>query len=149
DLEASVISEGGIEQAQAMRKVDLLVDCEVLSLANSNRRGGPFAYAVEGEYDSALERRRIKGRGCMAQMMLAECQAIGPVDIALGGLELAGEKRFLKQFLAEPERQGHTKRCKPAGAIGEIGFQQALEFDERFVVEGHSVEVLSSDAARA
>ena len=62
DLEAGVVGEGGVEQAQAVRKVDLLVDREVLTIADGNRGGRPFAHAVERQDGGLVERRRDRTR---------------------------------------------------------------------------------------
>ena len=78
DLEAGIVGEGGVEQAEAVREMDLLVDLEVFSIADGGRRGGPFADAVEGEDGGLVERRRIERGGGVAQMMLAEGQALRP-----------------------------------------------------------------------
>ena len=83
DLEAGVVGEGGVEEAQAVRKVNLLVDLQVLAFADGNRGGRPFAHAIEREDGSLVERRRVERGGCMAQMMLAEGQAIRPIEIGL------------------------------------------------------------------
>ena len=130
-----------------MRKVNLLVDLEVFSFADGNRRGGPFAHAVEREDGSPVERRRVERGGCVAQMMLAEGQALRPVEIGLDGLELVGEQRLLKQLLPQPQRQRHAERREAARAVGEVGLQQALEFDEWFVVEDDAIDVLELDVA--
>ncbi len=51
----------------------------------------------------------------------------------------------MKQLLAQPQRQRHAERREPAGAVGQIGLKQTLEFDERFVVENDVVDF--ADAA--
>jgi hypothetical protein len=79
-----------------MRELDLLVDREVLPIADSCRCRGPFPYAVEGEDDRLLKPRRIERRGSVAQVVLAESQAIIPIEIGLKRLELASKQRFLK-----------------------------------------------------
>jgi hypothetical protein len=74
-------------------------------------------------------------------MVFAESQAIIPVEVRLNRLELAGEQRFLKQFLAQPQRQRHAKRRETMRAQGQVGFQEAFEFEERLVVKDDEVDV--------
>src|SRR5262249_53641425 len=149
DLEAGVIGEGGVEQPEAVREMDLLMDREVLSIADGDRRGRPLAHAIEGEDDRSVERRRIEGRGGVAQVVLAEGEAMVRIEVRLDGLELASEQRLLEQFLTQPQRQRHAKRRETVRAVGKVGFQETFELDEWLVVEDDAVDVLQLDAARA
>ena len=72
DLEAGVVGECGIEQAEAVREMDFLVNGEVVAFADRHGGGRPFADAVEREHRGAIERRRVERRSGVAQMMLAE-----------------------------------------------------------------------------
>jgi hypothetical protein len=81
DLEAGIVGEGRIEQAERVREMDLFVDRELVAFAERDRRRGPLADAVEREHQRALVRRRIEGGRRMAQMVLAERQAIVPVEL--------------------------------------------------------------------
>src|SRR5215471_14158386 len=118
-----------------MREMDLLVDREVFSIADSGRCGGPLPDAIKGEHGGLLKWRRIEGRGGVAQVVLAESQAIIPVKVRLNRLEFAGEQRFLKQFLAQPQRQRHAKRGEAGWTQGKVRFQEPFELDEGFVVK--------------
>ena len=66
DLEAGVIGEGRIEQAERMREMDLLGDGEIAAAPDAGRTRGPFADAVHGEHRRLIERRRIEGGSRMA-----------------------------------------------------------------------------------
>ena len=44
---------------------------------------------------------------------------------------------------SEPEGHGHHEGTKSAGGIGEIGFEQSLEFQERLVIEADVGEIFS------
>src|SRR5262249_29612918 len=96
-----------------------------------------------------LKWRRIEGRGGVAQVVLAESQAIIPVKVRLNRLEFAGEQRFLKQFLAQPQRQRHAKRGEAGWTQGKVRFQEAFEFDERFVVKDNEVDIFQLYPPRA
>ena len=58
DLEAGVIGERRIEQAERMRKVDLLEDLQAVAVADRRRGRRPFADAVHGQHRRVLEGRR-------------------------------------------------------------------------------------------
>src|ERR1700684_4623316 len=79
-------------------------------------------------------------------MVLAEQQPLLPVEPRILGLERVGQQRLLKQLFPQPQRQRHAKRREPAWTASEIGLEQALELDERLVVEHDPVDVLELDA---
>ena len=58
DLEAGVVGEGRVEQAERVREVDLLQHLELVALAEAERRGRPLADAVHAEDRGLLEGRR-------------------------------------------------------------------------------------------
>src|SRR3984957_3642980 len=124
-----------------MRKMDFLGYLEAIAVADPRRSGGPFADTVHGEHGRIVERRGIKRRGRMAQMMLAEQQPT-LVEIAGEFPELVAQQVLLKQFLAQPERDRHLERAKSARRHRDIGFQQPLEFEERLVIEHDMVEAV-------
>ena len=80
-------------------------------------------------------------------MMLREQQAVVPVVVRREGFKLPFQVEFLKQFLSQPERNGHGERPKAAGCKGEIGLQQPLELEKGLVVERHIVHIIEPDAA--
>jgi hypothetical protein len=146
DLEAGVVGEGRVQEPEAVGEMDFLGDREVAAVPDRGRRGGPFADAVEGEHRGPLERRGIERGGRVAQMVLAEQEPRLPVEFGVRGLELVGQQRLLEQLFAQPQRQRHAKRREAARAAGEIGLEQALELEERLVVEHDPVDVLELNA---
>ena len=60
DLEAVVICERRIEQAEAVGKVDFLLDLELVAVADARRRGRPLADAVHRKNRRSLKRRGIE-----------------------------------------------------------------------------------------
>ena len=123
DLEAGVVGEGRIEQAEAVREVDFLVNGKLVLLADGDRRRGPLAHAVERENQRALERRWIEGRRRVAQMMLAEGQPVVPVELRRHLLKFVRKQRFLEKFFAQPQRQRHAERREAARRHRQIGFR--------------------------
>ena len=56
DLEAGVVGEGGIEQPERVRKMDLRKHLEVMPAAERRRSGRPLAHAIHGQHQGLLER---------------------------------------------------------------------------------------------
>ena len=54
---------------------------------------------------------------------------------------------FGLQFAAEPQRAGGSKRLATARRIGHGGFDDAVKFEQRLVVEHDMVELRGSDAS--
>ena len=78
-LEAGVVGERRIEQAERVGKVDLADDLEAVAAAERQRRGRPFADAVHRQHGRALERRREERARRVAQVMLGEQELRLPV----------------------------------------------------------------------
>jgi hypothetical protein len=131
-----------------VREVDLLQHLELVALAVAQRRGRPFADAVHAEDRGLLIGRREERRGGMALVMLAEQQALLPVEVRLPLLHLVAQQRLLEQLLLQPQRHGHAEGVEAARGEGEIGLEQPLELEERLVVEGDVVDVRQLDAGR-
>jgi len=53
------------------------------------------------------------------------------------------------QPIAEPQRQRHQVRLQPFRRAGDVGFEQAFELDERFLVEADEGEIAGVDARLA
>jgi hypothetical protein len=51
----------------------------------------------------------------VAEMVLAESQPVGPIEIRLGFLQIVGQKRFLEQLLAQPDRHAIRNDVNPRG----------------------------------
>ena len=55
---------------------------------------------------------------------------------------------LLEQLLLDPDRQGVPERREATRREGEVGLEQALELQERLVVEGDVIDVLGRDSGR-
>ena len=49
------------------------------------------------------------------------------------------------EFFAQPHGHRHDKASDPAGRKCQLGFEQALEFQHRLVVEGDEVELIATE----
>src|SRR5262249_44769420 len=87
-----------------------------------------------------------KGRGGMALMVLGKQQPF-QIDARPELLEFVAQQDFLEQFFLEPQRHRHAERTEAARRKGEIGLEQPIEFQERFVVEGDVIDLGDADAA--
>jgi hypothetical protein len=57
-------------------------------------------------------------------------------------------KEFLHpDALADPKGNGHQEGSQARGGIAEIAMQYAVKFQERFLIEGHQVQVGDGNAA--
>src|SRR5438067_1141462 len=54
---------------------------------------------------------------------------------------------LLEQLLFEPEWDCHAKGAKAFGRKGHVGFEQALELEERLIVEHDMIDVAERDLA--
>ena len=131
-----------------MRKVDFLQHGEVMPLAEAEGRGRPFADTVDGQHRRRLEGRGVKGAGRMALMMLGKQQSalevlhLDPGVGVCGDLfQLLAQEAFLEQLLLHPDRHGGAERLEAFRREGEIGLQEALELQERLVVERDMVDL--------
>src|SRR6266852_5552979 len=83
----------------------------------------------------------------MALVMLGKEEAPLPVVGGGIGLELFLQQRLLKQLLPEPQRNGLGERGESARSESQVGLQEALELEERLVIEDDMVHL--SEAASA
>ena len=70
--EAGEVGERRIQQAERVRKAQLLEHLDRIAAADADRRGRPLADAVHRHDRRLLERRRIERRGRVRFVMLAE-----------------------------------------------------------------------------
>src|SRR6266581_613710 len=61
---------------------------------------------------------------------------------------MVAQHAFLEQLLLQPDRNSLAERLKAAWREGEIGFEKALEFEERLFVEHDVVEFGRLDIGR-
>ena len=80
----------------------------------------------------------------MALVMLREEQPFFPIAIARKLPQLVAQKLLLEQLLAQPQRDRHAEGFEAGRREREIGLQQALELEERLVVEHDVVDVVQS-----
>ena len=147
DLEAGVVGEGGVEQAQRVGEVQLAVDREIGRRAQARRGRAPLADAVERQHQRLLERGGVEGGGRVAQVVLGKQQLGRPVMAGLDARELPGEAVLLEQLLLDPQRHRHLEGAKAARRERHVGLEQPLELQERLVVEGDVVELGSFEVA--
>src|SRR5947209_6507242 len=77
-------------------------------------------------------------------MVLGEQQPGGPVNLTelLQGIE---QQALLEKLLLRPNRKSLGKRPQAFGSEGEIGFQKALELQERLVIKDDDIQIAKPD----
>jgi len=73
-------------------------------------------------------------------MMIGEEKLCFPIDGVVDLPEMIAQQAFLEQFFLQPDRDRLAERLKAARREGEIGLEQALEFEERLFVEHDVIE---------
>ncbi len=124
-----------------MRKAELLEELDPVAAAARDARRRPLADAVEGEDRRLLEGRGEEGAGRVGLVVLGE-----DVAALVVAAEAAVELARRVELLLQPERQPHQEQLEAARRVGEVGLEQAVELQERLVVEGDVVEVTRRDA---
>ncbi len=76
DLEAEVVGEGAVEQAERVREADLAQEFDLVAASHALGRGRPFADAVESQDRGFLEGRGQEGRRRVRLVMLREEQSL-------------------------------------------------------------------------
>ena len=71
---------------------------------------------------------------------------LGKDDLSVES-ELGLDKIFHPKFLFDPKRQGLQERCDPVRRVSKIGLDDALEFDERLIVERDAIKLRGFHAA--
>ncbi len=79
-------------------------------------------------------------------MMLAEDQALVPVEVGPVLLQLVLQQVLQEQLLPQPHRDRHLERFVPARREREVGLQQALELEQWLVVKRDQVDLVEADA---
>ena len=83
----------------------------------------------------------------MAQVVLAEEELLVPLLAARYPPQLLQKQILQKKFLPQPQRHRHAKGRVAPRREGEIGLDQALELEERLVVEHHAIDSAHARAA--
>ena len=138
DLEAAVVGEGRIEQAQGVGKLELPQDGELPAPAEADGGGGPFPHPVHREDGGLGKGRRIEGGGGVGQVVFREKDR-GLAVSHLGQFFL--EQGAHQELFFDPHRHGHQKAPEPPGGKPVVGLQQALELEVGLVIEGHGAQV--------
>jgi len=137
DAEPAVGRKGRVEQPERMRKAQLLEDFHGVPLAAADGGRGPFAHSVDGQDGSFVEGGREERAGRVGLVMFGE------EDRAIGAQtgEFVPDGLSQVQFFTEPIWEDARERGEAAGGHGEVRFQQARKFSDRFVVEDDRVEL--------
>jgi len=138
-LEAGEVGEGRVEEAQGVREGDLLHQLERIPFADADRRRRPLADAVESEHRGLLERGRVEGARRVRLVMLGEEDVRRLGEAA--ALQRLVDVRRNPQLLAQPDRDRLHRRAQAARRHGQIGLQDAVELEQRLVVEDHAAQI--------
>ena len=136
DLEAAVVGERRVEQAERVGELDVVDQADAVPLADAEGGRAPLADAVEREDRRLVERAGEEGAGGVALVVVGEDQPRPgrPAEALPQGPPHV-------QLLLEPERHGQPEAAEPARGVGQVGLEQPLELGQRLVVEGDVVEV--------
>jgi len=118
-------------------EVQLVAESDLVALADAEAGGGPFADAIHGEDGGLVEGRGEERAGGVGFVVLGEDVAalVGAVQ---GLVHLAGQV----QLLLEPDGQAREELAESAGGVGQVGLQEAFEFEQGLLIEDDVVEVL-------
>ena len=136
DAEPREVGERGIEEAERVRKADLVRQLDAVAASRAVGRRGPLADAVHRQDRRLLERRREERAGGVGFVMLREDDRLA-VAPAQPTRDLARQA----ELLARPGGSEPDELPEPARRVGEVGFQQAVELQERLLVEADGIEV--------
>ena len=140
-LEAGEVGEGGVQQADRMREADLVRQLDAVAPPGPERGGGPLADAVHREDGGFVERGR-KERARRVRLVV-----LGEDDLPLvASSEPLRDGARQVELLLRPQRHELQERPEAARRVRQVGLQQALELQERLVVEADVVELLGRDA---
>src|SRR5690349_13713557 len=114
-----------------MRKANLLQYSDFLPFSFSDRGRRPFSHAVHRKNCGFIERRWVKGAGCMGLVMFGKQNL---ATITQSG-NLLPDRLSEIQFFAEPGRNNSRKSGEPEWRHREVGFKHPREFGDGLVVE--------------
>lgn len=120
-----------------MRKAQLFQQPDFMPAPASDGGRGPLAHAVNGENGRLGERRRVKRAGGVGLMVGGEED--GTVGAQAGQLFPDGLAQI--EPFTEPVGEHGRERAPAARRDGEVGFEQACEFEDRLVVKNNRVEL--------
>ena len=141
DLEAREVGHRRVQETEGVREAQLLHHLETIAPAHGDRAGGPLADAVQGEDGRLLEGRREERAGPV-RLVVGHEDVLALVRAREPLVELARHE----ELLLEPEGQAHQEQLEARRRVRDVGLEDAVELEERLVVEGDEVEVRSLDA---
>ena len=141
DLEAGVIGERRIKQAERMREVDLLEDLERVAVARSPPTSSPIRRRRPWSAPRPLRTARDRTPMPHGSDDVRRTTAWPVSKSSSNFFEFLAQQVLLEQLLPQPERDRHLEGAEAARRQRDIGFQQPLEFQERLVVEDDVIDV--------
>jgi len=142
-LESRVICERGIKEAERMWEMDLLAHLQQVAAPIGRRGRRPFPDAVHREHDGLLERGgEVRARRVGKMMLREDDLRFDRLPAAIKLRELLHQQVLEEQLLPQPDRHRHGEAPEAARRKGEIRLQQALELEERLVVECDRVDAV-------
>ncbi len=121
--------------------MDLRIDfqCVVMSHTETGRR--PFSHSIHGQ-KSCLLKGRWEKSACSMRFVMFWIN-----DFSLITRLFFDQIRY-PEFFFDPNGHGFPEGPDSNWGKGEIGFQQPFEFDERFVIKSHVIQVATLNARR-
>ena len=141
-LEARVVRERGVQQPERIGPVQLFEQGDIVAASYAHGGGGPLPNAVHGENRGLFEGRRKK-RTCRMRLVV-----LGVPDFPLVSSQCPADVPLHKELLLHPQRTGHAERSEALRGDTQVGFENALELEQRLVVEADVREVGGLDARR-
>ena len=142
DGETAVVRERRIQQAERVGKAHFLGQRNAVVPPHPEAGRRPLADAVNREDGGLVERRREERARGMRLVMLGkhEAPAVSPAE------RLTHVAREV-QLPFHPQRQRLAERLEPTRRVRQVGFEQALELEQRLVVERDVVEAVGAKTA--
>jgi hypothetical protein len=148
DLEAGVVGERGVEQADAVGKVDLALQVQGVAAADGDRGGGPFSHPIHGQHDGFMEWRGEEGGGRVALVVLGKQELCTDLAARRELRQRLLQVLLLEQLLLDPQWDRPAEGGKAARRVGKVGLEQPLELDQRLLEEHDVVDLIEVDLAR-
>ena len=121
--ETKELGDAGIKPAKRIGKTERLEEMKLVAFAEVKRAGAHVAEFIEGQHQSAFERRSKVGAGGVAEMMLEEQEGSGCAIETANQTELSGLSKIPAERMG-PSRAGTGKgalETKPGLAQGGDG----------------------------
>src|SRR6185369_45140 len=106
DLEAEVVCNRGIQEAERMGKSQFLENRDLIALAVADGSGCPFADTVNGEDGSFPEWGWIEGAGGMGKVVFCKEQFYLFGNRAVDSFKPVHKKLFQEKLLFDPDWNG-------------------------------------------